>query len=92
MPPGIAARSRSFPSQKTKAIFDLGPLSKLVRLTGGTPPNLEMKTLSKALRHPHQIFFIFLAVAASGRALPAGRHMIGRRRPRRWLRHSLGAV
>jgi hypothetical protein len=62
MPPGIAARSRSFPwpsGAKTKAIFDLGPLSKLVRLTGGTPPNLEMKTLSKALRHPHQIFFIF---------------------------------
>lgn len=46
-------------AKKTKAIFGLGPLSKLVRLTGGTPPNLEMKTLSKALRHPHQIFFIF---------------------------------
>jgi hypothetical protein len=45
---GIDARSRFLPSQKTKAIFGLGPFRQLAGSTRGYTPNL--KTNSQGIR------------------------------------------
>jgi hypothetical protein len=47
-------------SQKNKKQFRLGPPFENYMADGGTPPNLETDSHSKALGRSHQIFYYFL--------------------------------